>query len=116
MKDRPSRPRSLALLATMALGACTSGSSTSDSSNGPSGTQALAPGQAKRVSTAPVYGTIRVCNNTTSKGTVTVTIDSRESAVLVPGVCTEESVLAGFALQRSFGCVVDGLEQHQPSP
>ena len=29
MKDRPSRPRSLALLATMALGACTSGSSTS---------------------------------------------------------------------------------------
>ena len=91
MKDRPSRPRSLALLATMALGACTSSSSTSGSSIAPSGTQALAPGEAKRVSTAPVYGTIRVCNNTTSKGTVTVTIDSRESAVLVPGVCTEDS-------------------------
>ena len=27
-----------------------------------------APGEAKSVSTAPIYGTVRVCNHTTSKG------------------------------------------------
>ena len=48
-----------------------------------------APGEAKSVSAAPIYGTVRVCNHTTSKGTVTVTI-GRESAVLAPGLCTED--------------------------
>jgi hypothetical protein len=91
MKDQPSRRRSLALLATMVLGACTSGSSTSGSSTAPSGTQALAPGQAIQVWVGRTYRTINVCNDTTSKGAVTVTIDARGSDVLEPGLCTENT-------------------------
>ena len=88
MKDRPSRPRcqrgAFALIAGIGFLATPAFAATS-------GSESLAPGEAKSVSTAPIYGTVRVCNRTTSKGTVTVTIDSRESAVLVPGVCTEDS-------------------------
>ena len=91
MKDRAS-PRTLGLLlTTMTLAACTNGSSTSSSSTAPSGTQALAPGQAIQVWVGPTYRTISVCNDTTSKGTVTVTIDSRGSDVLAPSLCTENS-------------------------
>jgi hypothetical protein len=75
----------------MALGACTRGSSTSGSGTGPSGTQALAPGQATQVWVGPTYRTINVCNDTTSKGTVTVTIDARGSDALEPGLCTENT-------------------------
>ena len=85
----PSRPRTMALLlTTIALGACTSGSSTAPS--GSSGIQTLAPGEATQVWVGPTYRAINVCNDTTSKGTVTVIIDGRQSAVLAPGLCTED--------------------------
>ena len=48
-------------------------------------------GQAIQVWVGPTYRTISVCNDTTSKGTVTVTIDSRGSDVLAPSLCTENS-------------------------
>ena len=86
MKDRPSRPfcqrRAIAMIAAAGLLAMPAFAATS-------GSESLAPGEAKSVSTAPIYGTVRVCNHTTSKGTVTVTI-GRESAVLAPGLCTED--------------------------
>ena len=86
----PSRPRTMALLlTTIALGACTSGSSTAPS--GSSGIQTLAPGEATQVWVGPTYRAINVCNDTTSKGTVTVTIDARGSDVLEPGLCTENT-------------------------
>ena len=87
MKDRPSRPfcqrRAIAMIAAAGLLAMPAFAATS-------GSESLAPGEAKSVSTTPIYGTIRVCNDTTSKGTVTVTIDDRQSAVLAPGLCTED--------------------------
>ena len=87
MKDRPSRPRcqrgAFALIAGIGFLA-------TPAFAGTSGSETLAPGEAKSVSTAPIYGTVRVCNRTTSKGTVTVTI-GRESSVLSPGLCTEDS-------------------------
>jgi hypothetical protein len=90
MKDQPSRRRTpTLLLTTIALGACTSGSSTGPS--GSSGTQTLAPGEAPQVWVGPTYRAINVCNDTTSKGTVTVTIDARGSDVLAPGLCTQNT-------------------------
>ena len=87
MKDRPSRPRcqrgAFALIAGIGFLA-------TPAFAGTSGSETLAPGEAKSVSTAPIYGTVRVCNRTTSKGTVTVTI-GRESSVLSPGLCTADS-------------------------
>ena len=89
MKDRAS-PRTLGLLLTMmTLAACTSGAS--GSSTAPSGTRTLAPGEVTQVWVGPTYRTISVCNDTTSKGTVTVTIDARGSDVLAPGLCTENT-------------------------
>ena len=89
-EDWPSRPRTMALLlTTIALGACTSGSSTAPS--GSSGIQTLAPGEATQVWVGPTYRAINVCNDTTSKGTVTVTIDARGSDVLAPGLCTQNT-------------------------
>ena len=89
MKDRAS-PRTLGLLlTTMTLAACTSAAS--GSSTAPSGTETLAPGEAKRVWIGAAYRWLSVCNDTTSQGTVTVTIDSRDSEVLAAGICTENS-------------------------
>ena len=56
-----------------------------------SGTETLAPGATKRVWIGPTYRWLIVCNDTTSKGTLTVTIDSRGSQTLAPGICAENS-------------------------
>jgi hypothetical protein len=56
-----------------------------------SGTATLAPGEAQQIWIGPAARLLTVCNDTASKGTVTVTIDSRRSEVLPPGICTEDS-------------------------
>jgi hypothetical protein len=63
MKDRPSRPQcqgAFALIAGIGFLATPAFAATS-------GSESLAPGEAKSVSTAPNYGTVRVCNHSTSK-------------------------------------------------
>jgi hypothetical protein len=51
----------------------------------------LTAAESRRVWLGPTYWRLRVCNDSSSKGTVTVTIDSRDSEVLAPGYCTENS-------------------------
>ena len=56
-----------------------------------SGVVNLTAGEARQVWLGPTYWWLRVCNDTTSKGTVKVTIDNRDSQTLAPGLCTENS-------------------------
>jgi hypothetical protein len=55
------------------------------------GTVNLAAAESRKVWLGPTYWWLRVCNNTHSKGTVTVTIDNRDSQTLAPSLCTENS-------------------------
>jgi hypothetical protein len=57
----------------------------------PNGVVNLAPGESTRVWLGPTYWWLRVCNNVSSTGTVTVTIDNRDSRVLSAGLCVEDS-------------------------
>ena len=57
----------------------------------PTGVVNLAPGESRQVWLGPTYWLLRVCNNVGSTGTVTVTIDSRDSRVLSAGLCIEDS-------------------------
>jgi hypothetical protein len=64
---------------------------TTQASAAPSGAVNLAAGEARQVWLGPSYSWLRVCNDTTSKGAVTVSIDSHDSQVLAPGICTENA-------------------------
>jgi hypothetical protein len=64
---------------------------TTQASAAPTGAVDLAAGEARQVWLGPTYWWLRVCNDTTSKGAVTVRIDSHDSQVLAPGICTENS-------------------------
>jgi hypothetical protein len=57
----------------------------------PAGALNLAAGEARQVWLGSTYWWLRVCNDTTSKGSVTVGIDSHDSQVLAPGICTENA-------------------------
>jgi hypothetical protein len=57
----------------------------------PSGAVNLAAGEARQLWLGPTYSWLRVCNDTTSKSAVTVTIDSHDRQVLAPGICTENA-------------------------
>jgi hypothetical protein len=63
----------------------------SSAHSSPTGVVNLAPGESKQVWLGPTSWWLRVCNNVGSTGTVTVTIDSRDSRVLSAGLCIEES-------------------------
>jgi len=45
--------------------------------------------QSKQVSLTPPFRWLRVCNDSTSAGTVTVTIGTQGSRILLPGWCAE---------------------------
>ena len=45
--------------------------------------------QSKQVSLTPPFRWLRVCNDSTSAGTVTVTIVTQASRILLPGWCAE---------------------------
>jgi hypothetical protein len=64
---------------------------TTQASAAPSGAVNLAAGEARQVWLGATYSWLRVCNDTTSKGAVTVGIDSHDSQVLAPGICTENA-------------------------
>jgi hypothetical protein len=64
---------------------------TVEASAAPSGAVNLAAGEARQVWIGTTYWWFRVCNDTTSKGVVTVSIDGHDSQVLAPGICTENS-------------------------
>jgi len=53
------------------------------------GAARLAADQSKHVSLTPPFRWLRVCNDTSSAGTVTVTIGTQASRILLPGWCTE---------------------------
>jgi hypothetical protein len=53
------------------------------------GAAKLAPDQSRQLSLDPPDRWVRVCNDTTSTGTVTVTIGEQASRVLLPGWCAE---------------------------
>jgi hypothetical protein len=63
----------------------------SSAHSSPTGVVNLAPGESRQVWLGPTYWWLRVSNNISSKGTVTVTIDNRDSRVLSAGLCTEDS-------------------------
>ena len=63
----------------------------SSAHSSPTGVVNLAPGESRQVWLGPTYLWLRVCNNVGSTGTVTVTIDNRDSRVLSAGLCIEES-------------------------
>lgn len=49
----------------------------------------LGPDQSEQVSLTPPFRWLRVCNDSTSAGTVTVTIGTQASRLLLPGWCAE---------------------------
>ena len=53
------------------------------------GAARLGPDQSKQVSLTPPFRWLRVCNDSTSAGTVTVTIGTQASRILLPGWCAE---------------------------
>ena len=53
------------------------------------GAARLAADQSKHVSLTPPFRWLRVCNDTSSAGTVTVTIGTQASRILLPGWCAE---------------------------
>jgi len=53
------------------------------------GAARLAPDQSRLVSLSPPFRWLRVCNDSTSAGTVTVTIGTQASRILLPGWCAE---------------------------
>ena len=77
------------LVATVVLVGASLLSSSAQAS--PTGVVNLAPGESRQVWLGPTYWLIRVCNNVGSTGTVSVTIDNRDSRVLSAGLCIEES-------------------------
>ena len=64
---------------------------TTQASAEPSGAVNLTAGEGKQLWLGSTYYWLRVCNDTTSKGAVTVIIDSHDSQVLAPGICTENA-------------------------
>ena len=77
------------LVAIVVLGGTSLLSSSAHAS--PTGLVNLGPGESRQVWLGPTYLWLRVCNNVSSAGTVTVTIDNRDSRVLSAGLCVEES-------------------------
>ena len=53
------------------------------------GAARLGPDQSRQVSLPPPFRWLRVCNDSTSMGTVTVTIGTQASRLLLPGWCVE---------------------------
>jgi hypothetical protein len=53
------------------------------------GSARVAADQSRQVSLTPPFRWLRVCNDSTSAGTVTVTIGTQASRILLPGWCTE---------------------------
>jgi hypothetical protein len=53
------------------------------------GAARLAADESRQVSLSPTYRWLRICNDTSSAGAVTVTIGDQASQILMPGWCAE---------------------------
>jgi hypothetical protein len=90
MAYRKTPPRSGALrimMAGMGLGAVTLLVPPAFATVG--GGARLAADESRQVSLSPTYRWLRVCNDISSAGAVTVTIGDQESRILMPGWCAE---------------------------